>query len=311
MRSRFSRPVLAAVHALTAAVVVVGTGREARAQACCAGAATITAARLGPAEVAVVGLQTRTGWVYGAYGNRGGYAANGPGVREVDLEQSMIGTLRVARRGQASVLVPFAETWRTSPETGGAAGAGLGDLVLSGRYDFVLAGTRTLPGIAMLAGVTFPAGRAAESSSRPLATDATATGVWQASLGGAVEQSSGPWLVGVALTLALRAPGTVGPVTSRRGPYVSAVGSLGYAFFGKGAIGLGVGYTWESDASFMGTSQPWTARQLLRLSFSGTRSVGEVWRLQGGLYGDIPADSLGQNTHASVGWTLGVTRSFL
>jgi hypothetical protein len=300
-----------AFAALASLGLLMAAERHAVAQACCSGAATLAPGRLGPAEFALVGVQAKTGWVHGAYGSRGAYAGSESGAHEVDLEQSVVGTVRVARRGQLSLLVPFAETWRTTPATGSEVGAGLGDVALSGRYDFILAGTRAAPGVALLAGVTAPTGRSADTSTRPLATDATGTSVWQAAMGLALEQSFGPWLPAIAVTGALRAPRMLGPISSQLGPQLSAAASLGYAFFGTGAVGASLAYSWEADASANSVPVSWSGRQLLRGSVSGMRALGETWRLLGTVYGDLPVDHLGQNYHASIGLTLGVMRSFL
>src|SRR5436309_3988202 len=51
--------------------------------------------------------------------------------------------LRIAPRAQLALLVPIVETYRRFP-TASDSGGGFGDVNLSARYDFVLAGESTL-----------------------------------------------------------------------------------------------------------------------------------------------------------------------
>ena len=117
--------------------------------------------------------------------------------------------VRLFRRGQLALDVPLIQTRRAVPgyvEFGG----GVGDVNLGARYDFTLAGgSRVVPGIAALLGVTLPTGRAADAAHNPLATDATGIGAFQGTIGIALEQTFGPVYLGVNGILSVRSPHSV------------------------------------------------------------------------------------------------------
>lgn len=284
---------------------------SAHAQACCAGAGAVTPGRLTPYELVLVGLQSKSSVAFGSFDSRATYGANAPGSGEADLEQDLFGAVRILKRGQLSLLAPLVETWRTTRSTGGELGGGLGDINVSGRADFVEAGeSRYVPGIALLAGLTVPSGRAPDQATHALATDATGVGAWQGNFGLAVEQNFGHWLVNLTGLVAFRSARTVGPVSEVLGAQLTALGALGYSFQKDSAIALLVSYTGEGDATINGATEPWTSRQLLRISVSGVYPFSDTWRLQGGLFFDPPIDWLGRNNSASMGLTLSIIRSW-
>ena len=126
----------------------------------------MTPARLGLHEDGLLGLRVRIGEVIGGYAPNGSFSLQPPHTSEVDFEQDVLSALRIAPRGQLSLLIPLVETYKTAPGIR-AAGGGLGDVNLGARYDFVLAREyRYVPGIALLAGVTLPSGRSPTRRSR-------------------------------------------------------------------------------------------------------------------------------------------------
>ena len=146
---------------LFAFLAIAAFPARARAQACCAGAGAITPGRLAVHEDALVGLQLKAANGFGSFSSdaehlRGFARANhGVGAR-AGLSSA---ALRVLPRGQLALLVPAIQTYRRTPSQS-SFGGGLGDINFSARYDFVLAGEALyIPGIALLAGVTFPTGR--------------------------------------------------------------------------------------------------------------------------------------------------------
>ena len=180
------------------AAALVSLPRAAHAQACCAGGSTVTPARLAMHDVALVGVEAKAGSVLSSYDAEGRTIAPPPGAHEADLEQDVFAAARVLRNGQIALLVPFVETWRSGLGQS-EAGGGVGDVNASVRYDFTLAGMSTIvPGLAAVAGVTFPSGRPADAAGvGALATGATGIGAWQFNVGVAVEQIFGPWLFNV------------------------------------------------------------------------------------------------------------------
>ena len=154
------------------------------AQACCAGGSAVTPGRLEVHEDALVGVQLKASSMIGSYDTGGAFAVPGAGEAEQDFEEDLIGAVRVLRRGQVALLVPFAETRRADSLDGGQIGGGVGDINVSARYDFVVAGeSRSVPGIALLGGITFPTGKPTEQATPPLQVDATGIGAYQANAG--------------------------------------------------------------------------------------------------------------------------------
>src|SRR5262249_35732280 len=153
-----------------------------------------------------------------------------------------------------------------------------GDVNLSGRYDFLLAGeVRSVPGIAALAGVTLPTGTSVESASRPLATDATGLGTYQANLGLAIEETAGPWLVGATGLVAKRAPRTVGGVSVSKSAEWSLLVAGAYTFPGNQALAVLASYTSEGDSAYGGERVIGSSRRVPTLSISAMLPWSETW----------------------------------
>ena len=303
----FARP-RGGLLAIAGAVGLAGVASPtaARAQACCAGAGAVTPARLALHEDAAAGLQLRAATVVGSYSAAARYVPAPPGAREIDLEQSMYGAVRVLDRGQLGALLPFVETLRATP-TRSESGGGLGDINLSARYDFLRARESVVvPGVAALAGVTLPTGKPAEAATKAFATDATGLGAVQVTGGVAAEQSVGPWLFGVSALLAVRAPRAVGPVTLALAPQYSALASAAYAFASGAAVALSALFTFEGEASVDGAPARESGRRWM------TASASVAWPITGQLtaLGSVslspPVSSLGMNQTTTLGATLGI-----
>lgn len=277
--------------------------RLAAAQACCAGSGAVTPGRLGLHDDALVALQLKATHTYATFDRNGHYATPPSGSSEQGFEQDLIGSLRlpVIDRAQVAVLVPFVQT-RRSARGDSEFGGGFGDINLSARYDFLYAGQRRwIPGIAALAGVTFPSGRAPESATNALATDATGVGAFQGNAGIAIEQSFGPWLVTLYGIVAKRAARTANGIRSVLGTQWTALGSVAYTFPGEYALALSASYTGEGDAETAGIDAPGTARRTTLLGLTGVLPLTDHLRLQGGLSGNPPVPSLGKNQPATIG----------
>lgn len=294
-----------------AALAVLASAGPAAAQACCAGSGAVTPARLGVHDVAVVGAQFRVASAFGSYDATGGYVPAPEGAREIDLEEDLYGAVRVLGRGQLGVLLPFVETHRASngrSETGG----GFGDLNLSARYDPLRAReSQYWPGVGILAGVTLPTGRAPESARSPLATDATGLGAVQLNGGLALEQSFGPWGVGLSGLIAWRAPRTVGDATMGLAPQLTVLASLAYAFPSGFALALVASYTGEADATVRGASVPNSSRRWMLVSGAFAWPVTDQLFLLGSVFFNPPISSLGVNQPTTLGTTVGMKWVFL
>ncbi len=283
------------VAALAVLAVLVGAPALARAQACCAGSSAVTPGRLALHEDALVGTDARFTDGYGSFDPTGTFVAMPSGASEVDLEQDLFGAVRVLSRGQAALLVPLVETWRKTT-TDSELGGGIGDVNASVRYDFIYAAeARYAPGIAVLAGVTFPTGTPPESATKPLATDATGVGTYQANFGISLEKAIGPWLVGATGLVAKRADRTAQGVTEALATQWTALLVGAYTFRSETAIALSGSFTAEGDAKIDGVTEPSTHRRLIAFSISGVRPLSDRLRLQGALTVDPPLSAFGAN----------------
>jgi len=301
-------------------LALLGWSTRAHAQACCAGGAAITPGRLEPHEEALVGVQLHAASVTGSYDVNGAYHASSPGTPEVDTEEDIFGALRVLGRGQVALLVPIDETYRRTPADGAHFGGGIGDVNLSGRYDFFLAGqSRTIPGIAALAGITFPTGKSLTgsalaqfgplfgSATQPLAVDATGIGAFQFNLALALEQTFGPWLVNTTAIVAKRTP--AGGETL--GTQVTFLAAGAYTFPNDAAVALSASYAFEGDGTIGGADVPGSGKSVTVVTASGLWPLADTWRLLGGVFADPPIDGLGNNQPAQVGVTFTAIRSWM
>jgi hypothetical protein len=300
--SRSSRAI-----ALLVALAAWGSPSRARAQACCAGGSAITPGRLQLHEDALVGTQLKGGTVLGTFDPSGRFLGSPAGTTEGDFEEDLFGAIRLLRRGQIALLVPFIETQRQDPTDGGHFGGGIGDVNLSARYDFVTAGeSRYVPGVAALAGITFPTGVAPEQATPPLGVNVTGTGAFQGNAGIALEQTFGPWL--------LNATGLVAVRSARFGEQLAPQGTLlaaaAYTLPDDVAIALSASYAFEGDATFSVPTNVSSSKRLTVVTLSGFWPVTDTWRVLGGIYLDPPVDHLGSNQSAAGGLTLTVIRSW-
>ena len=270
----------------------------------------LTPARLTPLDDALIGLQARGTRMFGSFDPSGGYASAPAGATEVDLEQDLIGTLRVLGRGQLSVSVPILQTIRSA---GGLSeiGGGLGDIALSGRYDLLIAGEhRWLPGIALLAGVVFPTGRPLESASLPLGSDSTGTGAFQGTIGFSVEQVWGHLFANLTALGLQSAPRHVGSISETLGFQVTASAAGGYVFDSGGALALTVVEMRSADAIQNGARVPDSGRARTLAGIAAAFPLGSRWRLQGSLITDLPFSGLGINEPAGIGLSVLVMRTW-
>jgi hypothetical protein len=301
--------VRAFVVALAVITALLAISARASAQACCAGAGAVTPGRLAIHEDALVGLQLKAANAFGSFASDASYLGAPSRTTEWEFEQDLFGALRVLPRGQLALLMPVIQTYRRTPNQS-SFGGGIGDVNLSARYDFFLAGeARYIPGVAVLAGVTFPTGESIESAEQPLGTDATGVGTYQANLGLALEQTEGPWLFGVTGLVAKRASRTVGAVTTSLAAQWTLLAATAYTFPNDAALALIASYAVEGSPEVNGVTSNATRRMPL-FGMAGLYPFTDAWRLQGGLFLTPPISSFGRNTPAQVEFILAVLRSW-
>jgi hypothetical protein len=297
---------------LTAALAAAWPAAAA-AQACCSGGALVNPTRLAPYEDAAAGLQARVRGQLGSFGADGDYAAS---ANEQDFEQDLAASFRIARRAQAGFVLPFVETRRaTSGEP--SLGGGLGDLALTGRYDFSL-GSETLywPGVALLASLVFPTGQAAGSGDNAAGTNATGTGTLSGALGVALEKMEGPFYGALQGWLTISGSRTVdtpgyGSTTTDFPLQVNGLAVAGYVFPNEAAAALYVAFLDRGDVTVDGKKAPGTELRLTTLGASGLMPVGERWRLQGTVFADIPRAPFGLNEQAGAGVTVALVHLWM
>ncbi|GAC1351812.1 MAG: hypothetical protein NVSMB1_08470 [Polyangiales bacterium] len=294
--------------ALSASIATIAT--TSKAQSCCAGSTALTPGRLALHEDALVAASFRAATLIGSHDASRQYSPSPNQTSERDFEQDVIGTLRIVPRGQATVLVPFNETFRRFP-TASEGGGGLGDVTLSARYDFVAAGaSQTIPGIAMLAGVTLPTGTPPERATRPLATDATGIGAFQGALGAAVEQTFGHLLLNLSVFASKRLPRTASSVHTTLGTQVTTFGAIGYSFDNDAAIALTASYAVEGNAVVDGEEVSSSGRAITTVAAAAAWPLSDHYRLQGSVVMNPPLSQLGKNQPSSLGMTLTLVRSW-
>jgi hypothetical protein len=297
------------IEAATLVASCTFAGR-ARGQACCAGTGALTPGRLQLHEDALVGTQLHAATVLGEFDNGGHYSPVAPGFSEDDFDQDLFGAVRVLRRGQIALLVPLVETYR---HEGGLKefGGGVGDVNLSARYDFLLAGqSHYVPGVAVLAGVTAPTGTPpdAQNPGKPLGTGATGIGAWQGNVGLALEQTYGPWLFNATELLAWRASRTadIGGISESEtlAPQFSTLVGAAYTFDNDASVALFGSYTFEGLATLNRAPAPDSARRVVLVSVSGAYPLSDHFRMQASLFLDPPLSGLGLDQTATAGMTL-------
>ena len=296
--------------------VLVGTAAmlwslRAHAQACCAGSNAVTPARLGPHEDGIAGASIRISDIIGNFNTRGQYASSPSSTGEFDFEQDVFGALRVLPHGQVALLVPWVETYRKTP-TASETGGGLGDINLAARYDFYLARqSRYVPGIGLLLGLTFPTGTAVEDARKRLATDATGIGAYQGTLGLALEQIFGPWIIGLSGWASKRSSRLSRGVRYDLAPQFTALASVAYVLDSGASLALFSSYTAEGNTSVNDSEVVDSSHRLLRFTLAGLYPLSDQTRLLASVSVDPPIQSLSANQPASVGVLLGFTWSFL
>ncbi len=306
-RSKFADSTRRAAVALAIAGALLASASRASAQACCAGSGAVTPGRLAVHEDALVGLSVKAAQVFGSFDSGGHYSTPPPGSSEQNFEQDAIGALRmpVLDHAQVALLVPLVENRRTARGVS-EFGGGIGDINLSARYDFLYAGQqRYVPGIGVLAGVTFPTGHAPEDpGTTPLATNATGVGAFQGNGGIAVEQLFGAWLVTAYGLVAKRASRTVQGISTTLGTQWTALVSVAYSLPDDYAVAASVSYTGEGNAEVNGSEVSASSRRVPIVGISGVVPLSDHFRFQGGLSGNPPIPTLGKNQPAQLALTV-------
>jgi uncharacterized membrane protein (GlpM family) len=295
------------------AIASIAAPSRAWAQACCAGPSAITPGRLAPHEGHLLGSQTRVGVVLGSHDVNGHYRSSPPRTSEVDFGEDLFGAARIGRRLQLALLAPLVLTHRRARDTTDTGG-GLGDVNLGARYDFHLAGQDPIvPGIALLAGLSLPTGKAPDAARQTLAADATGIGAFQGNLGASLEQTYGPWLVSASAFVGARTSRSVRTaqhaIHETLGPQLTSLAGLAYSFDMDRALAVIASFMVEGNATIDGHLAHGTARRVVAVTLAGVLPLAEAWHLQASVFVNPPISGLGKNFPASTGGALTVVVS--
>lgn len=296
--SRRSRsPELLLAAAVVAAAVALAPS-AAHAQACCVGTGLVTPARLRMFEDYAVGMQTSVRNVMGSFAPSGNYVASPSGDNEVDFEQDLLAATRFGRHVQVALKVPFVETGRSETGMSSVFGGGLGDVAANLRYDLTFSGDDPwVPGIAILGGLSVPTGRTVEESTD--ASGATGLGSYEPNLGVAVEQVRGRMFLSLTGFVSKQTARSVGGQNLSFGPRFTGLLAGGYAFANEVTIGAFVTAMRRSD------------EKLVTTGGAVAVPLGDYWRAQATLSGDLPFSGWGRNRLTGAGITASLLRVWL
>jgi hypothetical protein len=293
---------------------MLAPARPAAAQACCAGGALVSPTRLAPYEDYAVGLQVRARTNPGSFGPDGRFRWS-TGTDQV-LEQDLSASLRPARHAQLGALIPVLQTHRSA--TGlDEWGGGIGDLSLTARYDFFLAAEMLYwPGFALLAGATIPTGTPVDRATQPLATDVTGAGVYELTIGAAIEKVSGHFYAGLNLWATHRFTRTVAnqgqsSITQSFSLRWTVLGVLGYVFDSEAGLALYANLVNEGAAAINDVADPASSLRTTTVGAAGGLPLTRSWKVQAAVFTDVMLSSFGRNGPAGFGMTASVVRVWL
>jgi hypothetical protein len=195
-------------------------------------------------------------------------------------------------------------------------GGGLGDVALTARYDFIFASESLYwPGLGLLAGSTFPTGRAPDEARQPLAADATGAGTYNATLGVDISTVRGHLYASLQgwMTHRFSRTQSIGQGAALNQSFSlrwTALGVASYVFDSEAAVGVYVSSMNEGASTIDGVREPTTSLRLTTAGVAGALPIRDVWRLQGAVFGDVPLQSFGRNQPVGYGLTASLVRAW-
>jgi len=249
--------------------------------------------------------------VMGAFSGTGSFAMSAAGRREVGFEEDLFGALRLGSRFQIALSAPFVQTARAEPGVSGFGG-GLGDVAASFRYDAIYAGTRgSWPGVAILAGVSFPTGQPVDEADDPLATSSTGTGSYEGNAGLGIEEIFGRGFVSLSGWVSKRSARSTMGIEQSFAPRLSALLSGGYTFSHETTVGAFAFALRQGDARDANGAIANSGVALVTAGAALAVPFWETWRLQTTLFTDVPLAGLGRNQTVGFGGTVAVIRFWI
>jgi hypothetical protein len=280
---------------------------DAAAQACCGANGLVIPARLRVYDDYGFGVQATERQTYGSLAADGSYSGTSNG--DLVTEQDLFAMARLSSRSQFALLVPYVETYRRIPgqsEWGGF----FGDLTVSGRFEVAHSGEHgAWPAVTILAGLTFPTGRAPDQAHNALGTDAAGTGSFQGNLGLELERLFRHWFV--------MFDGWVSQRTSRASPggrqsfapRLTALLAGGYVFDNRLAAGAFATAVDEGNGrdTAPGAGEV-SGPRYATTGLAGAIPVAEAWRLQATASADLPLGGWGRNQPTTFAFSTSLVR---
>jgi hypothetical protein len=294
------------VTACVVAMAIAATERDARAQACCAGASGLTPGWLTNHEKGLIGAQLRLAETHGTYPTSGPFYTGIP-ERDAKVEMDLFGSLRVLPRAQVSVVAPVIATRRRS---GGVVEERVapGDLTVIGRYDFLRAGESRIPGISLLGGFQAPTGVPPDRGDGLLDANVTGIGAWEIDAGASVEQVVGHVVLHATVLAGYRLPRTVLRVDQRLGLHALYLLAGGWVFDDDVAILGTVTRLTEGDTTISGATAEGTGWRTTQLACLVIVPLSDHSRLRTSVFTDVPP--FGLNRPAVGGTAISFVRSW-
>ena len=294
--------------ALAALALAVLSPSSSWAQACCAGAGTLSPARLTEEERWGVGLTLRAAHQTGQHNGSGRWSPTADGLREESFEQQLFAVVRVLDRYQVALTVPVVQTIRGVPGLTDSGG-GVGDLRAGLRWDLFPPGASdVMPGVALVGGVTLPTGRAAEKATHPLAADATGLGTATAQAGVALEQTDGTWLWQLSGQYIHTFDRTNGGWTFSPGPQWQAAAAAGRGFASVAGIALSATVRHDGESALDGITLAGSGRTMPGMGLSFGMPVARGWRVQAAMQMTPPWSQVGRSANGYLSATASVLR---
>jgi hypothetical protein len=281
--------------------------RPCQAAACCGNGHGL-GQRLGLSErasaTASVSLRER----FGAYHAGGEYIASAEGNHDREMRCELGWLVKVGRRVQLGMIAPAVVTWRHLGQVS-SSGGGMGDAVLTGRYDVIaLENNGWVPPLAITLALTLPTGRSAHSSADPLLADATGLGVFEVRPGLSVERTwDASWFAAANLSVGIRSPFTE-PGGSRveLAPRLQAMAMTGPVWSWGLSIAAGALYEWEAGPTLSGRTTPNTSRSRTAAAVLGAYDFSTHWTGTLSMQLDLPIRGFGRNDSTALEAGLGV-----
>lgn len=266
---------------------------SADAAACCLSSSVFGIGRLAIWETAAFGTLLMGAQDSGRWSNSGQWRTFPSTYTEQEGRADLWAIRRLHERVQVSGRVPWVMGIRSAAGVGQSVGGGMGDILLAGRWDAILAGEfKGWPAVAVTASLMVPTATRAEQATDALGAEVTGRGAWVPGLAVAVEKAVLPWFarVDAGLTLPLSFERTDLLAQQRYGWGWQGGLSAGRELVADRVV-LGAQLVMDQEAPYTidGAPEPNSGSRGLNGGVSLSWRVGEVWTLTASGSSDAPS----------------------